>query len=40
MVRKLLGDILSAGIEIDEAEVRSALEAKAVEARRMLMGEA
>jgi len=40
VVRKLLGDILSAGIEIDEAEVRSALEAKAVEARRMLMGEA
>jgi len=40
VVRKLLGDILSAGIEIDEAEVRSALDAKAVEARRMLMGEA
>ena len=40
VVRKLLGDMLSAGVEIDEAEVRTALEAKAVEARRMLMGEA
>jgi hypothetical protein len=40
VVRKLLGDLVSAGVDIDEAEVRSALEAKQVEARRMLMGEA
>ncbi|HEX7751748.1 MAG TPA: DUF1476 domain-containing protein [Novosphingobium sp.] len=40
VIRKLLGDIISAGGDIDEPEVRSALEAKQVEARRMLMGEA
>ena len=40
VIRKLLGDLTSAGIETDEAEVRSALEAKMIEARRMLMGEA
>jgi hypothetical protein len=40
VIRKLLGDLTSAGIETDEAEVRVALEAKQVEARRMLMGEA
>ena len=40
VIRKLLGDIISAGVEIDEPEVRSALEAKQIEARRMLMGEA
>lgn len=40
VIRKLLGDLTSAGIETDEAELRSALEAKAIEARRMLMGEA
>ena len=40
VIRKLLGDLTSAGIETDEAEIRSALEAKAIEARRMLMGEA
>lgn len=40
VVRKLLGDLVSAGVDIDEAEVRSALEAKQIEARRMLMGEA
>ncbi len=39
VVRKLIGDLTSAGVETDEAEVRSALEAKMVEARRMLMGE-
>ncbi len=40
VIRKLLGDLTSANIETDEAEIRSALEAKLIEARRMLMGEA
>ncbi|HKX78348.1 MAG TPA: DUF1476 domain-containing protein [Novosphingobium sp.] len=40
VIRKLLGDLTSAGVETDEVEVRTALEAKQVEARRMLMGEA
>ncbi|MET1756617.1 DUF1476 domain-containing protein [Novosphingobium sp. RD2P27] len=40
VVRKLLGDLTSAGVEVDEAEVRSALESKQIEARRALMGEA
>jgi hypothetical protein len=40
VIRKVLGDLTSAGVETDEAEVRAALDAKAVEARRMLMGEA
>ena len=40
VIRKLLGDLVSAGIEISEADVRAALEAKTVEARRALMGEA
>ena len=39
VVRKLLGDLISAGVETDEAEIRKALEAKLVEARRALMGE-
>ncbi|MBC7158861.1 MAG: DUF1476 domain-containing protein [Porphyrobacter sp.] len=39
VVRKLLGDLTAAGCEIDEAAVRAALEAKAVEARRQLMSE-
>ena len=37
VIRKLLGDITSAGVEVDEARIRSALEAKTVEARRQLM---
>jgi hypothetical protein len=40
VVRKLIGDLTSAGVETSEAEVRSALDAKAIEARRQLMGEA
>lgn len=40
VVRKLLGDLTSAGVDIDEARVRTALEQKHVEARRQLMGEA
>lgn len=40
VVRKLLGDLTSAGVETNEGEVRNALEAKLIEARRQLMGEA
>ena len=39
VVRKLLGDLTSAGVEANEAEIRAALEAKLIEARRALMGE-
>ena len=39
VVRKLLGDLTSAGIEVSEADVRDALAAKAIEAKRALMGE-
>lgn len=37
VVRKLLGDLTAAGVEIDEAAVRRALEAQTVEARRQLI---
>mgnify|MGYP001766185652 FL=1 len=40
VIRKLLGDLVSAGLDTSEADVRAALEAKTVEARRALMGEA
>ena len=40
VIRKLLGDITAAGVEIDESEIRTMLDAKAVEARRQMMGEA
>lgn len=39
VIRKVLGDLVGAGVDIDEAAVRSALEEKAVEARRQLIGE-
>jgi hypothetical protein len=39
VIRKLLGDLTSAGIEISEGDIRTALEAKMIEARRALMGE-
>ena len=39
VVRKLLGDLTSAGVELSESDVRTALEAKSVEAKRALMGE-
>jgi hypothetical protein len=39
VIRRLLGDITSADVDVTEAEVRGALEQKAIEARRMLMGE-
>ena len=40
VIRKLLGDLVSAGVDTDEAEVRAALDAKMVEARRSVIGEA
>lgn len=39
VVRKILGDLVSAGVEVSESDVRTALAAKAVEAKRQLMGE-
>jgi hypothetical protein len=38
VIRKVLGDLTSAGVEIDESDVRAALEEKTIEARRQLMG--
>jgi len=40
VVRKVLGDLAGAGLDIDEAGVRAALNAQAIEARRQLIGEA
>ncbi|MDF7775215.1 DUF1476 domain-containing protein [Sphingomonas sp. AOB5] len=37
VIRKLLGDLLAAGVETDDATVRRALDEKTVEARRQLM---
>jgi len=37
VIRKILGDLTSAGVDADEAKIRTALEAKSVEARRQLM---
>ena len=37
VVRKLVGDLAAAGVDCDEAEVRKALDDKAVEARRQLI---
>jgi hypothetical protein len=34
VIRKLLGDLISAGVEVDESAIREALEHKTVEARR------
>jgi hypothetical protein len=39
VIRKLLGDLVSAGIEVSEGDIRTALEAKNIDARRALMGE-
>ncbi|HEX4846584.1 MAG TPA: DUF1476 domain-containing protein [Novosphingobium sp.] len=39
VIRKLLGDLVSAGLDVSESDVRAAMDAKAVEARRQLMGE-
>ena len=40
VIRKLLGDLVSAGLDTTEADVRAALDAKTIEALRALMGEA
>ena len=37
VIRKVLGDLTSAGVEADEARIREALEHKTVEARRQIM---
>lgn len=39
VIRKLLGDLISADVEIDDAGVRLALDQKMVEARRQLIEE-
>lgn len=39
VIRKLLGDMTAAGLDIDDATVRAALEEKMIEARRQLIGE-
>lgn len=40
VIRKLLGDLTSAGVEIDDAGIRTALTEKMVEARRQFIEEA
>lgn len=37
VIRKLLGDLTSAGVDVDDAGVRTALADKTIEARRQLM---
>jgi hypothetical protein len=37
VIRKLLGDITSAGVDVDDGRIRAALDAKTIEARRQLM---
>ena len=37
VVRKLYGDLVSAGVEIDEQRIRGELDAKMIEARRQLL---
>lgn len=37
VIRKVLGDLIAAGVEIDEATVRGMLADKVIEARRQLM---
>ena len=37
VIKKLLGDITAAGVEVDEAELRRAAEEKLVEARRQMI---
>ena len=39
VVRKLLGDLTSAGVEIDEAGIREAMNEKQIEARRQFIEE-
>ena len=37
VMRKLLGDLTTAGVEVDESEIRQALDHKMVEARRQFI---
>ena len=37
VIRKVLGDMTAAGLEVDEIEIRQTLEHKAAEAKRQLM---
>ena len=37
VIRKILGDLTSAGVECDEARIREALQHKTVEARRQMI---
>ncbi|MFL6733332.1 MAG: DUF1476 domain-containing protein [Sphingomicrobium sp.] len=37
VIRKLLGDLTGAGVEVDETQIREAVAHKGVEARRQLM---
>ncbi len=39
VIRKLLGDLIAAGIDANEGEVRAALSVKLVEAKRALLSE-
>jgi hypothetical protein len=39
VIRKVLGDLIAAGCDVDDAAVRAALEDKSVEAKRQLMSE-
>mgnify|MGYP000029450389 FL=1 len=39
VIRKVLGDLVQAGCDVDEAKVRAILEEKAVEAKRQFMSE-
>lgn len=39
VIRKLLGDLTSSGVDIDDAGIRAALEEREIEARRQLMSE-
>jgi hypothetical protein len=40
VVRKLMGDLTSAGVEVDDAMIRGALDAQMVEARRQFIEKA
>ena len=37
VIRKLYGDLVSAGVEVDEATIRAELDARLIEARRQLI---
>jgi hypothetical protein len=37
VIRKIIGDLTSAGVEVDESKIREALEHKSVEARRQFI---